>query len=153
MVGSTPHHHLTTSTRQPATTHSTCKSAKQMTRRQPATTHTTCKSAKQMTRRRRCTAASRVRQHRQTQSPELPGYGYSSEISPSRPTRDALCRWKSRDPVKSAKRRPGLAGMEELFRSTKVEALPIGLWPKLFSVSRNAEPGFNYSLSRLDWLE
>jgi len=37
-----------------------------------------------------------------------------------------------------------LAGMEELFRSTKVEALPIGLWPKLFSVTSNAEPGFNW---------
>jgi hypothetical protein len=36
-----------------------------------------------------------------------------------------------------------LAGMEELFRSTKVEALPIGLWPKLFSDTRNAEPGCN----------
>jgi hypothetical protein len=50
-----------------------------------------------------------------------------------------------RDPVKSAKRRPGLAGKEELFRSTKVEALPIGLWPKLFSVTSNVEPGFNAS--------
>jgi hypothetical protein len=38
-----------------------------------------------------------------------------------------------------------LAGMEELFRSTKVEALPIGLWPKLFSVTSNAEPGFKPS--------
>jgi len=36
-------------------------------------------------------------------------------------------------------------GVEELFRSTKVGALPIGLWPKLFSVTSNAtnaEPGF-----------
>jgi len=36
-----------------------------------------------------------------------------------------------------------LAGMEELFRSTKVEALPIGLWPKLFSDTSNAEPACN----------
>jgi hypothetical protein len=35
-----------------------------------------------------------------------------------------------------------LAGLEELFRSTKVEALPIGLWPKLFSVTSNTELGF-----------
>jgi hypothetical protein len=35
--------------------------------------------------------------------------------------------------------------MEELFRSTKVEALPIGLWPKLVSVTSNAEPGFKSS--------
>jgi len=45
---------------------------------------------------------------------------------------------KNRDPVECAKRRPVLAGMESYFdlvRSTKIEAPPIGLWPKFFSVT------------------
>jgi len=55
----------------------------------------------------------------QTQSPELPRD--SPHISPSRPTRNAICRWKSRDPVKCATRRPVLADMEKRFQSSSID--------------------------------
>jgi len=54
-----------------------------------------------------------------TRSPESPRD--SPDISPSLPTKDAICRWKSRDPVKCATRRPVLAGMEELFQSGSID--------------------------------
>ena len=43
-----------------------------------------------------------------------------------------------------------MAGMEALFRSTKVRSsASFGLWPKLFSDTSNAEPGLNSRLAKI----
>jgi len=38
--------------------------------------------------------------------------------------------------------------MEELIRSTKVEALPIGLWPKLFDSIDQSRSSANWPLAK-----
>jgi len=84
----------------------------------------------------------------ETQSPELPRD--SPEISPSRPTRDVLCWWKSRDTVICAKRRPVLAGTEDLFRSSSIDQnRSSSNWPlakplaKILQRHGDAETGLN----------